>query len=188
MQKILFVALIAAAMTSATHSSERPWTKEPASVFGIRFGQPIENRDVADCDGPYRPDTESYPFCRHGAFRKATLLGKFTIPAIKEGMLTFEDELPASLMVSADHDDYADLRSILIERYGEPTKRVLEQVKTKAGAAFRSETLTWIGKNISITLKEYSGTINQSAAFFTSTKGAVRMNQRRQEQLKQDAS
>lgn len=69
-----------------------------------------------------------------------------------------------SFYLTTTTEDFPRLVQIFITKYGQPTKRSTETVKTKRRRRVRQRVLTMAGKKIEITLQKYDGDINTSSA------------------------
>lgn len=185
------LAMCIAVSGSAIAQQKRPprWLKEPSSVFGLRFDQPFSATDFRDCDTRRDEPPTKINFCRTDSvgYGSPYSIGRFPIAVFHEGILSFEDRIPTGLLITGDHDDYPEIRRILVERYGAPTSRSIGRVQSKAGAVFDSERLEWIGKNLTLTLDERSGEIERTMITFQTKAGAARAAQKFDDKTKADA-
>lgn len=184
--KKIALALLAISCTSAWSQT---WSREPTSVFGLKLGAPLKPGDLEPCDTKAQ-DSGPLAFCRTDSvgYSAPFLVGGFPVREFREGMLTVDDGVVSALMIQGNHSDYAQIRALLIERYGAPTKRVAAEVQNTAGAAFKSERLTWIGKRVSIVLIERSGRVDQTAVNFMHNASTASSAQEREQKTKADAA
>jgi hypothetical protein len=115
-----------------------------------------------------RADTpeSAWKFCKFGSAAEMTFVRGFPITEFESGTIMNVDGAASTMILNSKHDDYVAVREILIERYGSPTKRTVAKVRTKAGVAYESESLLWAGRRVTLSLDEYSGDVNTSAATF----------------------
>ena len=79
-----------------------------------------------------------------------------------------EDKRVKYFNLDAKSSAYPALASLFIDKYGAPTSKKVEKVKTKAGAEFENETMVWKGKAVTIVLEKFGKSINTSTAFLSS--------------------
>ena len=92
------------------------------------------------------------------------------------------------LHIEIDHNNYAKLRAILIERYGRPTKADTSTVTSNGGVTLPAETSEWIGSTNSLRLFERFGSINKSLAAFTNNELSQKAGQKILDKVKDCAS
>lgn len=171
--KIVALALAACLCASASAADKKavakPWTQEPDSFIGIKFNSAITS-DLPQCPAGI-PGFQQKNLC----YVKPYTPNYYTIEGKPSIGLTYNYTLSAKVTdqqveyfyLSANADDYLKLAQVFITKYGQPTKQVTDKVKTKAGAEFTNETLTWVGKINSITVQKYAGDIKTSAAILS---------------------
>lgn len=160
----LLASLAAGSTIAAKKPAEpTPWAQEPDSFMGISFDKKLEY-SLPLCPSGYEPPKQ---MCRgapyQGLYRidgmpSIGLVGGFGLSAMaKTGPVD-------SFYLTTTPEDFPRLVQIFITKYGQPTKRSTETVKTKGGGEFSNEYLQWFGKKIEITLQKYDGDINTSSA------------------------
>jgi hypothetical protein len=65
-------------------------------------------------------------------------------------------------------DDYADVRTAFVGKYGPPTRSVTSTVQNRMGASFEQEVLTWDGPNVYIALNRFGSNVTEGV-FVVST-------------------
>jgi hypothetical protein len=171
------------------------WDKEPETIFGLKLGEVLPTDVLPQCPVPNYANKYQQPkeFCidpRTGPYADQTVmlrmlpLSEITTVA----PIYFEDGRFYSLHLRAPHDYYQKLRTLLVERYGPPTYSETTMVKSRAGAEFTSETLTWRGKKNSILLIERQGSIDSSLAAISNNELTELAAKRIQDGLKANAS
>lgn len=68
-----------------------------------------------------------------------------------------------SFELTSSTDNYSAMKDMLVARYGAPTLKSSLPFDTKGGGKFQSEQLTWVGKNVILVLRQFSGDINTSS-------------------------
>jgi len=175
MQKTLVTAALFAAFATAQISATAQvkgagWAKEPTSVFGIPLGGEMKNEDLRDCGGIHDPSQE-YPVAvcalKKGMFGGDVLIAHIPIDSMEDGVVQRKDFVVKSVMVNAMHENYRDVKAVLIERYGKPSSVSNEFLQNGYGAKFSSEVLRWRGRRLSLTMYERSTVPDKSTFIFT---------------------
>lgn len=161
---------VALANTAWAQEARAVWPQEPASVFGIPIGGVLQDDAVRDCG--QLPDPSQQDSVLACALRKrgpglGMLLSKFPIPSLGDGFLERRDFVVKSLLLTALHTNYQDVRAVLIARYGPPTSSGMEVLQDEAGSKFSSEVLRWQGQRVALTLREHKGEALLCTAIFT---------------------
>jgi hypothetical protein len=81
-------------------------------------------------------------------------------------------------------EDFAEMKAIFIERYGQPTETSAEPVQNRMGAKFVNKILRWSGTVTSIRLEKYSTTITESIAILTTRDAMKFMLEHKQKRAK----
>lgn len=183
-------AIVAAFATSPISASAQgkpaAWPKEPTSVFGIPLGGEMKDEDLRDCGGIHDPSQE-YPVAvcalKKGMFGGDVLIAHIPIDSMEDGVVQRKDFVVKSVMVNAKHENYRDVKAVLIERYGRPTSTKKETLQNGYGAKFSSEVLHWQGRRVSLTLHERTSAADKTAFIFLdnskSDAGAVSAGEKR---------
>jgi hypothetical protein len=164
------------------------WPKEPDRIFGLKLGEPVDAREVRACGQDADEHQAAITFCRSDFIGGAWAVQSFPIDEFREGFLSFDDGRAASLYVTAWHDDYLRVRALLLERYGKPTQSSVEAVRTKAGVPYKAERLVWRGKNVWLTLDEFSGKVDTTGITFSHAPTLLKKAERDSAQTKRDAA
>lgn len=64
-------------------------------------------------------------------------------------------------------DDYAFIRSVFIEKFGEPGSAKTQPFRTKSGATFENEVAVWEGKGTVVMIGKFSGNLDESRAIIS---------------------
>ncbi|NWB73934.1 hypothetical protein HX805_15855 [Pseudomonas sp. G5001] len=162
----ILIFLFAACLTSSAIAAKKPstptlWAQEPDSFMGLRFDQKVD---------------ATVPACPRGTILSKTMCHEppytnlYTVrggPEIGFGYSLAVFASPSgveSFYLTTNSDNFSKLVTLFTNKYGTPTQILNEPVKTKAGASFTNETLTWSGKKVEITIEKLAGDINTSAA------------------------
>jgi hypothetical protein len=170
----LIASCLAASAVAAKKTGEpTPWTQEPDSFMGISFDKKLVY-SIPECPSGYQPPKE---MCHDAPYQglytiKGTpsigLIGGYGLSAMaKTGAVD-------SFYLTTQSEDFPRLVQIFITKYGQPTKRTTEIIKTKGGAEFTNEELQWLGKKVEITLNKYDGDIDTSAASLRTVASKIR--------------
>jgi hypothetical protein len=98
------VAVSAAIAQPGAGKKVSGWAKEPAAVFGATFGAQFEPRDLHTCDDR-EPAKISFCSTEVNSFSSPFLVAGFPVSVFRDGMLTVQDGIISSLLISARHDD-----------------------------------------------------------------------------------
>lgn len=165
---LVLAAALAVWMTANAQSV--PWAAEPADVFGIPLGQRLANDDVRDCGGVQADaSAQKVQACaiEKPRFSEGDIaISGLPIDAFRSGTIGRDDGLVTGVALASDHARYSEVRTILMERYGKPTRASKSAVQSKAGANFNSETLVWSGSHVTLTLMERSGDVGRTSTVF----------------------
>lgn len=173
---ILFASAVLATATFA-HAFAASWPKEPSSFLGIGIDSPFPGA-IPQC--PLR-GSGALAVVDHVALtgRKdlcfappyGELFQIHGLPdlgfAYKLAVFAYQGKA-GSLMLETSSSNYNKLRELLITRYGQPSRRIANKVKTTVGATFDSEQLLWSGRAVEIVLDQLSGDVNTSHVFVSS--------------------
>lgn len=196
MKKVLIAAGIVATLAGASHSAfaqgkGASWAKEPAAVFGIPLGGEMKDEDLRDCGGIQDPSKE-YPVAvcalKKGMFGGDVLIAHIPIDSMDEGIVERQNFVVKSVMVTAKHENYRDVKAVLMERYGKPSATAKETLQNGYGAKFSSEILRWQGRRVSLTLHERVNTLDKTVFIFSDTTKAAAAAASEGKKLKADAA
>lgn len=183
---------IATLLTIAHTASAQNWAEEPASVFGLKLGEPIASSNIPAC--PPRDSRTGLPktLClERGPGPYAETMATLNALPINEaysGTTHLTDGFVASLHIEVNHDNYAKFRAILVERYGKPTKAAVSTVTSNRGAVLPAETLEWNGHNNRLQLFERFDRIDRSLAVFSNNALVQKETEKRANKIKDSAS
>lgn len=160
-------ALLAAGLVLVSASALSQWQQEPTSVMGIELGG--TQQSIPKCP-PGNAALLSQTTCVELSSiepKIGTLWGLPVKFVLGGGDVFFVDQRVAQIAIKVRHsDDYARLRQILIERYGQPHKVESLVVTANSGAVVTSEETSWSGDRVFILLSERSDRIDRSQASF----------------------
>lgn len=170
-----FIFAVATA-TSAAPASAQIWSQQPTTVLGVELGAKVSSLPLPVCGKPTRgasgdgyaeqcidPPFEGRPD-RLRWLRGMPRLGEVGYAA----SLVLHDGQVESLYLVFDQFRFDQMKAILIEKYGAPSRTGTERVTSGAGAVLSSETLAWLGDRVTIDLKERSGKVTDSLVVFSS--------------------
>lgn len=187
----IVIALAGASHTASAQGKGASWAKEPTTVFGIPIGGEMKDEDLRDCGGIHDPSQE-YPVAvcalKKGMFGGDVLIAHIPIDSMDDGVVQRKDFVVKSVMVNAKHENYRDVKAVLIERYGRPTSAKKETLQNGYGAKFSSEVLHWQGRRVSLTLHERASTVDKTAFIFRDNFKAEAASESAGQKRKADAS
>lgn len=186
--KFLFIA---AALVLPIAAQAQSWKQEPESVLGIALGKPLANEAIPSCGGvqtqeepgPVQACATQKPQFGDGPI----MLGGIPIEAFTSGAVVREIGVVSQIGLMGSNDRYEEVKQILVERYGKPTKVGKLTLQNKVGASFTSEQLSWRGKTVSLVLDQRAGTVGEFAAVFTHLPTAAKTGGAAESKAKRDA-
>jgi len=158
---ILLSAVIATPVLAAKKPAETRWAKEPDSFMGLRFDQKVDAALPA-CPpgvGIQKQMCHEPPYTNLYTVRGGPPVGFGYSLSVFAGGAGVE-----SFYLTTNSDNFSQLAALFTTKYGAPLSSTSEIVKTKGGASFTNETLSWRGSKVSITIQKFAGDINTSAA------------------------
>lgn len=168
-------ACLAGPVVAAKKTPEpTPWTREPDSFMGVRFDKKLEY-SLPACPKTYEARGE---MCREEPYQTYYRIQHG--PEIGVGYqlgIMASNSVVDSFYLTTNPDRFEDLVTIFIKKYGEPSQRIPQTVKTKGGAEFKDELLLWKGKAVTIVIKKYDGDINTASASLQSNASTERKAQ-----------
>jgi hypothetical protein len=159
-----FITSIAAVLllcfsAAAAESTLPKWEKEPTTYRGVTFGASFETvqKTLKDAGQPvalFPKAGEKYPVLSSALkFDDVILINYFYFDA--DGKLTH-------VGMTFNPKDYDFVKSVFIEKYGEPTITLPSQVRNLTGAVLPNEEIAWIGQNLSAHFQKYFDNIDTS--------------------------
>lgn len=143
-----------------------PWDKEPDSYRDVPFGtsrnetRKLLKMRAEDCS---RRDREIDP---NGM--SCHSLEEFAVGNAKvSNTLIFSEDRFVSAAMHIKSSDYGSIREVFLSKFGSPTSRSTTPVTTKMGAVYENETLTWVGKKLTVSLDRFVSNVDSSMAMFT---------------------
>lgn len=170
-----FAACVAAPALAAKKAPEPgPWTREPDSFMGISFNKNLES-SLPACPKIY---AATGTMCREAPYQTYYRIqhGPEIGVGYQLGIMASNSAVD-SFYLTTNPDRFEDLVNIFIKKYGEPSQRIPQTVKTKGGAEFQNELLLWKGKAVTIVITKYDGDINTTSASLQSNASTERKAQ-----------
>ncbi|RON88458.1 hypothetical protein [Pseudomonas fluorescens] len=182
---ILLSAVVAAPALAAKKPAATTWTQEPDSFMGLRFDQKV---DVAlpACPrgvGIHKQMCHEPPYTNLYTVNGGPSVGFGYSLSVFAGGSGVE-----SFYLSTNSDNFSQLAELFTTKYGTPQSSTSEVVKTKGGASFTNETLSWRGSKVSITLQKFAGDINTSAATISDIAATLKKAEEREAKTNSAAS
>ncbi|MFJ3486610.1 hypothetical protein ACIPL1_24875 [Pseudomonas sp. NPDC090202] len=172
-------------------SAPKVWQQEPKSFLGLTF----ESASVAALP-QCRPVTLSAPnrteMCREESYST----DYYSLDGLPSLGLAYHQTLGVKVAgaqveyfyLSGSTNDFEKVRQLFTEKYGPPTSSAAPVVKTKVGATFTNDTLTWQGSTVQIVLERYSDDINTFGASINNLKVTAAKAGEAASELKSNAS
>ena len=137
----------------------KKWSKEPADYRGVPFGSSEDTLNK----------TLQGLVCSNSKDGRTCIDKNFLVGSAKTtNMFKFYEDQLFNVYISFNSGDYKFLKSVFIEKYGNPNDIDTEIVKTRFGVEYTNETLTWKGSNIILSMSKYGNTITSGHAMFVS--------------------
>lgn len=159
------------------------WAKEPTGYRGVPFGASqatamatLDNLNVCTKD-----TGGGILACTDG--RNTFHLGR---TRIRERVF-FPDGTLVQVILDFSSDDYAFIRSVFVEKFGEAGSTKAQSFPTKGGATFENEVAVWEGKDVVVMLERFGGSVDESRAII-STKQFIEAEARRAENERRRAA
>ncbi len=149
--KTLTFALLLAAMTLM--AQDRTWPQEPTSFRSVPFGA---------------TEKEAKKIVKTGlCFTLEADRGcsaDFDLAGVQiSSIMVFRADQLGRVQAKFPSSSFSSVRTVFIDKYGEPQSDKESTVQNNAGASFNQETLEWNGPNIFLQLKRYGSTISEGA-------------------------
>lgn len=150
------------------------WEKEPTGFHGLDFGMPW--KDAGDA---VKKASRKTPVARDGLGTaycdkdKSGSKGEFCFEkfligtAPVDALYKFEGGGLSSVYVGFSSRDYAFLKDVLVQKYGQPTSAEEVPVKTRMGVDYTNEILEWRGGKVWCSLRKYAGSIDKGSLSLT---------------------
>ncbi|MDZ7862850.1 hypothetical protein [Acidovorax sp.] len=190
MKKIAIAAACLVVFSALGQKKPAGWPNEPTAVFGVPIGEKLENDRIGQCGG-VKADAEKNPVAVCAMERPGyggIIIAGFPVPVFDGGYIDRDDGVVTSIILHGKHSNYRDIKALLMERYGKPTRTWTEKLQNKMGATFSSEALDWEGKSVTLKLRERSDTVDQTSVFFTSQSHLNKKATEREKSLKESAT
>jgi len=166
MKSKMAIFLLGACMATSAVAAKKAaepasWAQEPDSFMGVKFDQKFVY-SVPECPAGYEIPKD---MCRGTPYQGLYSTKGAPSIGIGYGLSVMAKNGPVDYFyLTTNSENYLQLVQLFITKYGQPTKRTTESVKTKGGASFTNENLRWQGKKIEIAIEKYSDDINTSSA------------------------
>lgn len=163
---ILLAACLAGPAIAAKKTAEpAPWTQEPDSFMGVKMSSNVIY-DLTQCPSGVL-NSQQATMCYKPPYKDLYMiegLPKIGLDYFYSLSVKVRDRAVEYFYLSANTRDFEKLSQVFIAKYGQPGSKVITPVKTKAGASFSNETLTWSGRKVRIVVQRYADDINTSSA------------------------
>jgi hypothetical protein len=153
---------------------------EPSGFRGIPWGASMEVVQEKS-PGLYCIDS-----ARRNRSDAGTCAGQLAIgPTTPKVVVRFRSGGMDAVFLSFPTRDFATLRPIFVERYGEPTSTRTEELQNRMGAKFENEILEWSGEKVYILLQRYGSEITDGLATIRTRAGFDEEVSQRMKKLKE---
>lgn len=95
---------------------------------------------------------------------------------------------PSYFSITTKQRNFEQLATVLVERYGEPTERSVDIVKTNGGGEFTSTTYVWSGKKVRISIRERANMVDETWVMVTDIDLAMERQKKMENSAKDAAS
>jgi hypothetical protein len=168
---MLFCATTADAKKAPAKPAKAPedavWAQEPATFLGFTLGEPLPS-SIPDCPrNAYGTDDmvaiATSSTCYMKSYGEVSKI--WSPPDLGFGYsnsLFLKDGKLSTIWLQLDADRYLEAKRLLVIKYGPPSTSAVSTVKTKAGAEFPTEDSAWVGKKVTLRLRQRFETADHS--------------------------
>lgn len=169
-------AMVALALAALSSGSSYAWDREPEAFWGLKLGAPLAAQ-LPECSRDPR-HTRLYSLQQERRCYKVPEYSKRFVelavnPPLGIGVADAQawllDGNIEGVRFKVAHYNWRKLESLLVERFGPPTKVETVQLTTRAGARLSGQDLVWAGANVFIELSEYADRITESVLWVTTS-------------------
>lgn len=157
--KITFVVsiLLLLGVTNSSYADTAKWKNEPDNFRGVTFG--ATEADVKEIIPDLQcKDTKSGRSCYDPYYK----IGE----TITGCLLTFNGGRFSGVYIVFKSEDYKNIKSLFIDKYGEPMKSVDFDIKTRAGIKQENNKLLWHGDKLIVSLQKYCGDLHNGCSYY----------------------
>jgi hypothetical protein len=141
----------------SSYADTAKWENEPNSFRGVTFGA-TESDAIKIIPGLNCKDTKSGRSCYDPYYK----IGE----TITGCLLTFDGGMLSSVYIVFKSDDYNNIKSTFIDKYGKPMKSVNYDIKTRAGIKKENNKLIWYGDKLVVSLQKYCDDIHNGCSYY----------------------
>lgn len=152
---LLLMPIEAFSRTKQKNLPER-WTHEPTTFMSLPLGGTLGRASRCAPALAIREVTSVPPSpCWTGESNVKTLydLPSPGFPIASVVAVTYDDTI-GTVIVNGLREDYASMKSYLIDNYGQPTQSAMKPMGQQGGMMLGVENLRWDGRNVAIQLEE----------------------------------
>ena len=154
---ILASIILLLGVINSSYADTAKWEKEPDNFRGVTFG--ATEADVIEIiPGLQCKDTKSGRSCYDPYYK----IGE----TITGCLLTFNEGKFNGVYIVFKTDDYNNIKSVFIDKYGEPMKSVDYDIKTRAGIKQENNKLLWHGDKLIVSLQKYCGDLHNGCSYY----------------------
>jgi hypothetical protein len=150
----------------AQHPTKIPaWKGEPSSFLGIKLGSPL-TESIPLCP----PYSQSWvDFQKPCAESIAYFFAIHNVPDFFDINVELVDGNVGSIFVAFHQDSFDQISAALVEKYGPPRSRTVEDVVSKIGVHYKNYKARWVGRRLSLLCESVGTQVDQgSIHIFTS--------------------
>lgn len=141
--------------TPAPNKQTLVWNQEPTSFRGVNFGMTSDEAKAKETwFATECPSLIADKFCS-----SVHMIGNIKVTS----NLIFEPKL-TSVLVEFAPEDFEMMKTIFIEKYGQPHMDTYEAKKVDGSTEAQNEIVMWAGKEVSVRLEKYFG--NEGQKYF----------------------
>lgn len=185
------IRLAGACAVFAAVSAHAQWAREPDAVLGVRLGQPLAVQTLPPCPAKAYESpvtcltTQASPLPGYPPMRS---IGGHPFGYVSMSLKVDDSGMVNEIQAGMDQARFAEFKTVLIERYGQPTSTQHTTVQNGLGATFDAQILQWIGSRMSIIAMERPAQVNQSVVTFSDNAYLLQRTGAAQGRVKSDAS
>lgn len=187
-RKIL--STVAIALTWHSASIAQQWRGEPDAVMGIKLGAQLAASSMPRCASA---DAKADEPCldKQGGIAEAParfLILRQPFPYADFHVIVDGTGVVSQMLVILPQPKFDEFATVLVERYGSPSRSEVQQMQNRLGATFPSKKLEWIGRRVHIMAMERGNTLDRSVVSIQDIASVERDMQQERDKLKNSAS
>lgn len=141
---------------------QKTWDSEPNTFLGISLGLPLAESMVQCPDNYFQNGFKS--LCWQDGHYTSHIVSNTPNIGLDHYVVDLSEVkgVVASISFQIEHRDFSKMAEMLRSKYGLPTTEKVDVVQNGMGAKFDNILMTWIGKNVTLSLASRADKIDRS--------------------------